>query len=65
MKTYSLSDIKAAWSLYSTKVVFRMMESGKWKVVEQLPTHISATKAERVKMKEAMTFPEYLETYHA
>lgn len=64
-KTYTTTDIKALWSDYGTRTVYRVMRAGKWVIEDVLPRQIDAVRVERVKARDAMTFPEFLERYDA
>jgi len=65
VKKFSLDELRDAWDEYTAKVVYRLLSGGKWTVVDKLPAQFDAVRIDRVKAKEAMDFPEYLERYHA
>ena len=66
-KTYTPTQIKEAWKLFETKVVYRALIKGKWRLFyffedakAEQPLKIEVKKA-----KDAMDFPTFLETVDA
>ena len=63
MNKYTLKDIEVAWKKYESESVLRVMKEGKWKTIplkgRGIP-RITATQAKVAKLKDIISFPEYL-----
>jgi len=64
MTKYTLKDIEALWKGYDCETVLRILKEGKWQTMQILKgkgiPRIAATRAKVVKVKDVMSFPEYL-----
>lgn len=58
----TLDQIDALWGLYVSAKVLKVLEQGEWKYrkIEEGMRHIAGTKAEVVKLKDVISFPEYV-----
>ena len=63
---YTFEDIKILWKTYESTTILRVMKDGKWKTIplkgKGIP-RITATQAKVVKLRDIMSFPEYLKKY--
>ena len=66
MKPSELKNIERLWKRYENETVLRVMKEGKWSTIplkgKGIP-RITATQAKVVKLKDVMSFPEYLKKY--
>jgi hypothetical protein len=64
VKFYSTQEITDAWKSYRTGKVLAILDKGEWRIEPmngQVITKIEGTKAERRWVRDAYSFPEYLE----
>uniref|UniRef100_A0A6H1ZG78 Uncharacterized protein n=1 Tax=viral metagenome TaxID=1070528 RepID=A0A6H1ZG78_9ZZZZ len=59
-KKYTIGEIREKWSEYKLALGYRVLVDGRWAIVKKLDTS-GATRAEMIKVKDHVSFPEYLE----
>uniref|UniRef100_A0A6H1ZKH9 Uncharacterized protein n=1 Tax=viral metagenome TaxID=1070528 RepID=A0A6H1ZKH9_9ZZZZ len=60
MQRLSIEDIKIKWEDYQLAMGWRILKEGKWKIYKK-PDIDGAIRCEMVKLKDYISFPEYLE----
>lgn len=63
-KSFTLEEIRMAWSVYSTMRLLRMQVNGRWIMKEISPgalENVPATRAESVLYRDHFSFPTFLE----
>jgi hypothetical protein len=59
--TYTIDQIKTAWSDYKTRQIFRVQNNGEWEITDTFAGAVVGTRAEMCAASKAMSFPKFIE----
>lgn len=61
LKTYTLAEIRSAWTAYKEATGLYVLKDGEWSLSKMKGGKIDGVKAEMRTLRSMMGFPEYLE----